>query len=228
MTGDPLAGRAWWDWMAAEDRELYADAGYMERQRIQGKACLLVIDVTMAFTGTRPLPIREAAKEYPTSAGQAAWDALPGIELLLEAFRAAQLPVVFTNRDVAGQQAIGQTATKRAGTGDAADGTGFLPSVAPRPGEWVCVKTRASAMYGTPLQTYLLRHGVTTLVICGGLTCTCVRATATDAYSAGFQVLVVEDGCFDRTRQQHLANLFDINAKFGTVLTAAEVRDQLA
>lgn len=222
-----LTGRDWWEWLSVDDRDLYREAGYLERQQLSSPSCLLVIDINQAFTGTRPLPIREAAEEFPTSCGQAAWDALPAIESLLHAYRAAGLPIVYTGRDQEAQTAIGQTATKRLGGAGTAQGVDFLPQVAPAGNEWVCRKARSSALYGTPLLPYLLRHDVRSVVLCGGLTSTCVRATATDAFSAGFQVLVVENGCFDRTRQQHLANLFDMNAKAGTVLRADEVIAQL-
>ena len=223
-----LAGRDWWEWLPVDDRDLYREAGYLERQRFSSPSCLLVIDVNQAFTGTRPMPIREAAKEFPTSCGQAAWDALPAIESLLRTYRAIGLPVVYTGRDQEAQAAIRQTATKRVGGASTAQGADFLPQVAPATNEWVCRKARSSAFYGTPLLPYLLRHDVRSVVLCGGLTSTCVRATATDAFSAGFQVLVAENGCFDRTRPQHLANLFDLNAKVGTVLRADEVIAQLA
>ena len=50
-----------------------------------------------------------------------------------------------------------------------------------------------------------------------------MRASSVDAFSAGFQVVVVEDGCFDRARTPHLANLFDLHAKYANVMTADEV-----
>ena len=57
----------------------------------------------------------------------------------------------------------------------------------------------------------------------GGSTSGCVRASCVDAFSAGYQVVAVEDGCFDRARTPHLANLFDLHAKYASVLTADEV-----
>jgi isochorismate hydrolase len=49
-----------------------------------------------------------------------------------------------------------------------------------------------------------------------------VRGTVLDAYSYGFPVFIVEECVFDRSRTSHLVNLFEMNAKYGNVITLAE------
>jgi maleamate amidohydrolase len=212
--------REWWTFIPEHERALYQNAGFAKETSFDGKPALLVIDVTHNFTGTRPLPISEAIKEFPTSCGEAAWAAIPQIHKLLDAFRSEGRPVVYTGRDVAAQEAHSGSTKRR---GNIREGNGFVDQVRPREGEWICTKARASAFYGTSLDAYLRINRVQTLVVVGGSTSGCVRASCVDAFSAGYQVVAVEDGCFDRARTPHLANLFDLHAKYASVLTADEV-----
>lgn len=216
--------REWWTFIPEHERALYKSAGFTGDQSLEGKPGLLVIDVTHNFTGTRDLPITEAIKEFTTSCGEYAWKALPHIKALLDAFRRLKLPIVYTGRDVAAQEAT-TGSTKRRGTVDA--GHGYVDMVKPRDDEWICTKARASAFYGTPLDAYFRIQGVQSLIVCGGSTSGCVRASSVDAFSAGYKVIVAEEACFDRARTPHLVNLFDLNAKYGTVLTTAEIMNAL-
>jgi nicotinamidase-related amidase len=108
------------------------------------------------------------------------------------------------------------------------DGNDYVDMLKPRDDEWICTKARASAFYGTPLDAYFRIQGVQSLIVCGGSTSGCVRASSVDAFSAGYKVIVAEEACFDRARTPHLANLFDMHAKYGTVMTTAEITKALA
>jgi maleamate amidohydrolase len=56
----------------------------------------------------------------------------------------------------------------------------------------------------------------------------CVRATAVDAFSHNFRVVVPEECVADRARVPHAVALFDIHMKYGDVLPATDVRAELA
>jgi len=60
---------------------------------------------------------------------------------------------------------------------------------------------------------------VDTLLIAGCTTSGCVRASAVDACQCGFRAIVVEDAVGDRATGPHEANLFDIDAKYGDVVS---------
>jgi nicotinamidase-related amidase len=224
-TGLDISSREWWSFIPENERALYKLAGFSGEQSFEGKTGLLVIDVTHNFTGTRDLPIAEAIKEFPTSCGEYAWRALPHIKTLLEAFRQLKLPIVYTGRDVAAQEATTGSTKRR---GNVSDGNDYVDMVKPGEDEWICTKARASAFYGTPLDAYFRIQGVQSLVVCGGSTSGCVRASSVDAFSAGYKVIVAEEACFDRARTPHLANLFDLHAKYGTVMTTAAITNALA
>jgi nicotinamidase-related amidase len=58
------------------------------------------------------------------------------------------------------------------------------------------------------------------LLVTGGSTSGCVRATVVDAFSLNYFVAVVEEGTFDRIQLSHKANLLDMNIKYADVMNA--------
>jgi maleamate amidohydrolase len=94
--------------------------------------------------------------------------------------------------------------------------------LARRPSEEIVVKKYGSSFFGTPLNSTLRARGVDTLILTGTSTSGCVRATAVDALQNGFRCAVVAECTGDRAPEPHNANLFDIDAKYGDVVTLAE------
>lgn len=95
--------------------------------------------------------------------------------------------------------------------------------IAPRPGEIVLNKKFPSTFFGTPLVSTLAAKGIDTLILTGCSTSGCVRASAIDAVSYGLRVIVPEECVADRADDPHYANLFDINAKYGDVVSLDDV-----
>jgi nicotinamidase-related amidase len=93
----------------------------------------------------------------------------------------------------------------------------------PEAGDTVITKQRASAFFGTPLVAHLTQLGVRTVIVCGESTSGCVRASAVDAYSHGFHVVLVEECCFDRSILSHKVNLFDLHHKYADVMHVDDV-----
>ncbi len=81
-------------------------------------------------------------------------------------------------------------------------------------------KQYPSAFFGTSLSSTLTAAGIDTVILTGLTTSGCVRATCVDACSYGFRPIVVEQACGDRHEGPHRANLFDMNAKYGDVVSA--------
>lgn len=216
------------DWiqrLPEAERGMYEKLGYHTHQAMGKRPALLIIDCTYGFTGSRPLPLEQATQEYRTSCGEAAWEAMSAIRQAAEAFRALQLPIVYTVMDLK-QGAYAGTATKPKYVSHEVqhDFNEFAPCIRPLEHEWVMPKTKASAFFHTPLLSYLIKQKADALVLCGGSTSGCVRATAVDGFSNGFPCFVLEDGCFDRSRFAHDNNLYDMDAKYATVLTWEEMK----
>jgi maleamate amidohydrolase len=220
--------RPWESIVPAQDRTVYARGGYGKRAGLGNRPCLLIVDVTFAFTGTRPLPIADAMREFTTSCGERAWKALPNIRRLLLACRRRKLPIVYTTGDYSLTELAIRTTKVQHVRGTRAKPDGFPTMITPARGELVMKKAMASAFFGTPLTTYLQRRVVDSVIVVGVSTSGCVRASAVDAYSNGYPVFVVEDCCFDRSEFSHLTNLFDINAKYGTVVTLKEALQSIS
>jgi len=103
----------------------------------------------------------------------------------------------------------------------------FCDAVVPKAGEPVIVKQYASAFFGTSLVATLNGLDVDTLIITGCTTSGCIRATAVDAVQHGFRPICVRECIGDRHEGPHEANLFDINAKYGDVISKQETMEYL-
>ncbi|MBI4316869.1 MAG: isochorismatase family protein [Chloroflexi bacterium] len=220
----------WWEEVfSGEDRPVCQGVGGARPQPRGRHPALLVVDVTRAFCGEKGLRMAESVKEWPTSCGPAAWEAMPHIQKLLDAARGAGATVVYTTVLPGADRLYGGT-VKGEGNRDpkeslmAKPGAQDIPSeIAPRQGELVLMKPKASAFFCTPLLAHLHRKKVDCLIVCGTTTSGCVRATVVDGFSWGYPVLLAEEAVFDRVRLSQAVGLFEMNAKYADVLPVAEV-----
>lgn len=91
----------------------------------------------------------------------------------------------------------------------------------------VYTKRMPSAFFETPLQSLLIWHKVDTVVVTGGSTSGCVRATAVDSLSRGYRTIVPIETCADKHESYHFANLTDLQLKYADVVAVQEVVDWL-
>ncbi len=104
----------------------------------------------------------------------------------------------------------------------------IVPELPPAPQDVIINKQYASAFFGTSLAPLLTSQRVDTLVVTGCSTSGCIRATAVDGMQYGFRVVVPKECVGDRHPEPHEANLFDIDSKYGDVVSKAEVMEYLA
>lgn len=98
----------------------------------------------------------------------------------------------------------------------------YIRGLEPGVGDIEVTKQYASGFAGTSLAATLTALRCDTVVLVGFSTSGCIRATATDAMQMGFVPLVVRDAVGDRLEEVNEANLFDIQAKIGEVITSDE------
>ena len=145
---------------------------------------------------------------------------------LRDAARAAGVPVIYTN--VAYHPSMvngGRFAQKALPLANFVEGhpMGEWPKdLQPAADELVISKQYPSAFFGTSLSSTLTAAGHDSLLIAGLTTSGCVRATCVDCCSHGFIPIIVEEAVGDRHDAPHRANLFDMNAKYGDVVSLAE------
>jgi nicotinamidase-related amidase len=160
-------------------------------------------------------------------------DVVAAIQRLLEEVRRAGFLVVYTT--VAYREADKRTAavfidkvpallTLEAGSRCVE----IDPRIAPRPDEPVLTKLFASAFHGTPLASLLASEGCDSVIVTGASTSGCVRATAVDALQHGYRVAVPREAVGDRNPAAHEANLYDIDTKYGDVVSLEETLAFLA
>ena len=84
-------------------------------------------------------------------------------------------------------------------------------------------KRMASAFFETNLGSLFTWHKVDTVIVTGGSTSGCVRATVVDSLSRGFRTIVPEECVSDKHESPHFANLYDMALKYADVLPVSEV-----
>jgi nicotinamidase-related amidase len=189
--------------------------GFHGRAGFGRRPALVVVDVNVGFTD----PASPLACELD--------GAVAAIRRLLDEFRRAGLPVVFTTVafDDAARQAAAVFIEKVPALLTLEAGSRWVeidPRIAPEPGEPVLVKSWASAFFGTGLASILATQGCDSVVVTGASTSGCVRATAVDALQHGYRVAVPREAVGDRNQAAHEANLYDLDTKYADVVSLEE------
>jgi nicotinamidase-related amidase len=225
-----MAKRIWDDLISEQDRTVYASGVFGGEAGIGTHPAVVVVDVLNKSIGDEPLPILEAMARYgKTCTGEYGWAAIPHIQAVIAAARAAGHPIVYTipqdprSRPTETLQRFEEKMPNWNDYSGERDGYAFAYEIAPLDGDIIIVKPTASSFYRTDLEEQLRAEGLDCLVVTGGATSGCVRATVVDAHARGFKVNVVEDGVFDRGQVTHAMNLFDMQAKYADVIPATEV-----
>lgn len=84
-------------------------------------------------------------------------------------------------------------------------------------------KKMASAFFETSLQSLLVWHRCDTVILTGGSTSGCIRATAVDSLQRGYRTIVPEECVADKLDSYHYANLTDLALKYADVVGVQEV-----
>ena len=213
-----------WDGVVSEaDLEVYRKAGFGRTGGLGKRPVLLVIDVQYRTVGNAPKPILESLQDYPTSCGEYGWRAVSQIEKLVQVFRRHKLPIIYPSIAPKTPRDMGRFANKMpSAPQDNPKAFEIVESIAPAPDDIILYKHFSSAFFGTALATHLVRLGADSLVLTGCTTSGCVRATAVDACSLDYRIVVPEDAVYDRGQVSHAVNLFDIANKYADVVPTAE------
>lgn len=202
----------------AEEQQKVAAAPFKGQLGFGEKCAIIVVDFTLAYvTPGSKLHCPDPDCGVPAAVLQTA-DLLP-------VCRRKGLPVIFTRvlyDPNCGAKNGGVFVQKVPLLTDWKEGEkmcDIVPELPVCPGDHVLIKQYPSAFFGTPLAAMLTAQRVDTIILTGCSTSGCIRATATDAMQHGFRVIVPRQCVGDRTSAVHEANLFDINAKIGDVLT---------
>jgi nicotinamidase-related amidase len=195
------------------------------------RAALLIIDFQYLtasrhhgmFKRLRAEGMAEAA-EYAISRIETT--AVPNSARLGQAFRAAARPVFYARCASLRGDGSDQTARHRA-QGLVCTTTSkeaqILEEIAPVAGDVLLTKTGSGAFTSTNLDHMLRNLEVTTLVVAGIWTNSCVETTVRHAGDLDYRVVVVEDACAAMTPENHEHALAYLDNNFCLVQTTEEV-----
>ena len=189
------------------------------------KAALINIDLQRAYTDLEHFPTA-----YQTDPNQ-----IDHINRLSSLARARNMPVIWTfvaymgNADDAGVWGTRTNTENSLQNIKAGDARSELdPRLRVDPVRDAVVNKRmASVFHDSLIPSLLVWHKVDTVILTGGSTSGCVRASAVDSLSRGYRTIVPEECVADKHESYHFANLTDLSLKYADVLPVAEVKEWL-
>jgi maleamate amidohydrolase len=204
----------------SEEHEFFRQRGFGLRIGFGKRPALLVIDMINAFTD--PSMMLGADLDGPIEATRQ----------MLQVAHDKGVPVLFSTVSYSepGQKDAGIWALKQKGAVTLVTGSHGVQideRLQFAPGDSLLVKKYASCFFGTDLVSRLLARNIDTLVIAGCTTSGCVRATAVDACQTGFRPMIVREAVGDRSEAAHVQSLFDLDAKYGDVVTLDDTLNYL-
>ena len=204
----------WQRFLSDEDRTTIERGRWAKRVGFGVRPAVILIDVQNYMVGERG---RHDLAAYPYSCATG-WAAVEKTRRIVAAARAAAAPVIYTRFAI--DRTVGDAGLFDAKIGaeagenvyfEGTHGSVIVDAVAPESGDLVFTKKKPSSFHGTPLLPYLIDRAIDTLIVTGGATCNCVRATVFDAFSYNYRTIVPADAVFDRLPISHAINLFDMN-----------------
>lgn len=204
----------------SEEHEFFRQRGFGLRIGFGKRPALLVIDMINAFTD--PSMMLGADLDGPIEATRQ----------MLQVAHDKGVPVLFSTVSYSepGQKDAGIWALKQKGAATLITGSHGV-KIDERlkfgPDDSLLVKKYASCFFGTDLVSRLLARNIDTLIIAGCTTSGCVRATAVDACQTGFRPMIVREAVGDRSEAAHVQSLFDLDAKYGDVVTLNDTLNYL-
>lgn len=219
-----------WDaYLNEQDRAVLARGKFGRRMGFGKKPAVIVIDAQKYMIG-------EAGNDaqWPSSCGEIGRAAVGEIAKVVQVAQSAGVPCFFTLFEIerSGKD-MGVYRHKRdllqSEYWCLADSVGaeLVDQLKPSERDIVFVKKKPSGFHGTPLLGYLIERGIDTVIIVGGATSNCIRATVFDASANNLRAIVPQEAVFDRIPISHAISLFDMDRQFADVTSVAAVLEYL-
>ena len=148
---------------------------------------------------------------------------------VIDAARKSGIPVLFVgvafregHPEVNPRNKAFAAAKQADGMREGTEGVQMHPIVAPEQGDVVILKRRISAFGTTDLHTVLRALGRDVLVLMGVATSGAVLYTFCSALDADYELVVVEDGCFEADDEFHRVLMEKVFSRHGAVIQAKD------
>ena len=183
------------------------------------RTALIMIDMQRAYLEDESPVCIPGAKET-----------VPACAELIRACREREIPVIFIVRkyrdDGSDVEHPRVESWLKAGRPVSVSAEGILSGDMPeefgvQPDDYIVVKPRFSAFFGTELDALLRRLGADTLLMAGTTTPNCIRTTAYDAIALEYNVAVAADCTSSATEEIQRVNLEDM-ARIGVQLLSSK------
>ena len=142
---------------------------------------------------------------------------IPNLKRLIQAARATDVPVIYTN------DAHLQTDSELKKWGEHAmkgtRGAKVIPQLKPGKGDYVLEKRTYSGFFDTELDLLLRKLGVDTIILTGLDTNICVRHTAADGFFRGYRIVVPRDATEALTEQDYQQGLAYMKRAYDAEIT---------
>jgi len=166
---------------ARHDAPMQPRRGLQPRDDRRGRAAILALDVISDFVFPDGARVRRALQ---ARAG--------AIQRLLARARLHRVPIIYANDNVGPWRSDSAALIARC-IEPARAGAQLVRSLLPADGDFIILKPRHSAFYGTPLVALLDDLDVDTLLLLGVSAESCVWMTACDAHTRGLGLVVPVD-----------------------------------
>ena len=189
------------------------ERGFARRVGFGERPAVVAVDLIKAFTDPR----------FQTAVDDQVM--MSATRELLDAARAAGAATVLVGSSYEpGRRDAGVWERKLShdGMDEGTEGAEFDERLGRSVSDMVVWKKYPSCFFGTDLTSRLVALRIDTVMLAGASTSGCIRASAVDACSSGFRTIVVREAVADRSPLPHIANLFDIEMKYGDVVELAE------
>ena len=194
------------------------ERGFGRRVGFGDRPAVVVVDLIRAFTDPR---FQTAVDDPPM---------MDANRRLLDVARTSGVPTVLVGSAYARDRrdaGVWERKLSHDGMEDGTDGVQFDERLGQTDLDMTVWKKYPSCFFGTDLASRLTSLRVDTVLLAGATTSGCIRASAVDACSSGFRTIVVREAVADRSPLPHIANLFDIESKYGDVVPIADTLEYL-
>ncbi len=223
-------GHLWDDLLTERDRAVIQKGGWGKSRGLGTRPCLMIVDPQYNYVG-EDKPILEQQEQWPTGCGAEAWAGIRKIKVLIEGARKRNVPIIYTRQVQKKTLAFDGFAKKADRRSDSFleghKGIEIIDEIAPKERDLVIDKSYGSAFYGTPMVSYLNGLRADTILMTGGTTSGCVRATVIDAITRNYNVAVVEECVFDRIETSHKVSLLDMWMKYCDLISFEKALEYL-
>ena len=153
---------------------------------------------------------------------------IPNCKRLVEKFREANRPVIFTrhvHHPSRNDLGIMEWWWDGICLEDSPESE-ITPELSPEEGEKIVFKHRYSAFYNTDLETVLRCQNIDDIVICGTMTNMCCESTARDAYYRDYRVFFPADATGAINEEMHIATLLNLSFGFAVIKTVDQILEE--